>query len=106
MSTHESGPQGLRKPVIVDDMPVFGAAAVADIEVNGPIESSDGQGAETDEQTSIETVGQVGVAAVLDALRRRDLRSHVVPAEKKLPADHITPLATKRPLYDPDNHAY
>lgn len=104
MSTHESG---ARRPnmIVVDGMPVFGALA-ADIMANGPVESSDGQGAETDVQTPSETAGQVGVAAVLDALRRRDLRSHVVPAEKKLPADHITPLATKRPLYDPGNHAY
>lgn len=102
MSTHESG---ARRPnmIVVDGMPVFGALA-ADIEVNGPIESSDGQGAETDAQTPSETVGQVGVAVVLAQARHASFRP--AAESRVIPEDGIVPLRAKQPMYSSNSFAY
>ena len=102
MSTHESG---ARRPymVVVEGMPVFGALA-ADIEVNGPIESSDGPGHEAGAQTPNEAVGQLGMAVVLAQARHASFRP--AAESRVIPEDGIVPLQAKPPMYSSNGFAY
>jgi hypothetical protein len=101
MSTQESSPKGLHKPVTVDGMPVFGPAT-HEMAENGPIES--GKRPESGAQTPAEAIGQLTAAVVVTQARQEAYRP---PAETRvIPEDGIKPLQSRRPLHNFRDIAY